>query len=119
MVITMYEQYLWLIGELKERHKLHVEADHKDIHTFYKNKVQLFKLFHGKYTSTEADSIVVSFHINLTATDAIEWYVNIKNLHPPILVTEVFMEDDRGETYLGEDATKIHTAKIEQAVLKV
>jgi len=119
IVTSMYEQYLWLIGQLKEAHKLHVEPDHQDVHTFYRGKLQLFKLMYGRFADQSQDYIVVSFHINLSATDAIEWYVTIKNLHPPIKVADVYIEDARGETYLGEDATKIHTAMIEQQVLKV
>lgn len=118
IVTSMYEQYIWLIGQLKEIHKLHVEADHQDVHTFYSGKLQLFKLLYGRFTDSNQDYIVLSFHINLSATDAIEWYVVVKNYHPPIRVTDVYIEDARGETYLGDDATKIHTAMIEQQVLK-
>jgi hypothetical protein len=112
MVKNMYEQYLWLIGQIKDLYKLHVDVDHKEIHTFVSERQPVFKLFHGD------DRIVVSFHINVSATNAIEWYVKLKNLHPPIVVTDVYIEDARGETYLGEDATKIYTAMVEQQVLK-
>lgn len=118
MITDMYQQYLWLIGQLKDLYKLHVEVDHQDIHTFYQNKHPMFKLLYGRFTNSAEDYIVLSFHINVSATEAIEWYVRIKNQHPEIKISEVYIEDDRGETYLGEDATRIYTAKVEQQVLR-
>ncbi|SRR6266481_1284532 len=119
MITTLYEQYIWLIGQLKDLHKVHVEADHQDIHTFYDGRFPLFKLLYGRFTNKKDDHIVVSFHINVSPTAAIEWWTNIRNQYPLLKVAETYIEDDRGETYLGDDATKIYTAKMEQQILKV
>lgn len=119
MVTDLYAHYLWLIGTLKDSYKLHVDADHKDIHTFYKERQPLFKLFFGRFDKNNVDSIVVSFHIDLISTVTISWFMILQNLHPPISLTEVFIEDATGESYIGEDAVKIRDLKIQQKVLKL
>lgn len=120
MIESQYQQYLWLIGKLKDVYTtLHVDADHKNIHTFYLNKLPLFKLFYGKYTNSGLDSIVISFHINVLAPEAIVWFKNVQDLHPPIRVADIWIDDDAGETYLGEDAEKIRDLMVQKEVLKM
>lgn len=115
----MYEQYLWLIGKLKDQHKLTVEADHRDIHTFYNGKQPVFKLLFGQFSGKDSQEIVISFHIDLKAPEAIQWFTNVQTLHPSVRLTEVHIEDDAGETFLGEDAQKIADLKIQQEVLRM
>ena len=117
MIQTMYQEYLYIIGKLKDIYKLEVDVPHQNIHTFYKNKAPIFKLLYGSYTKTGDTNIVVSFHIDIKVTEAIQWFVNIANIHPLLKVAEVYIEDDKGETYLGEDAEFIKNLKFQREVL--
>jgi len=118
MVTTLYEQYLFVIGKLKDTYKLDIEVDHRDIHTFYKDKRPLFKLFYGMFTKEDDPSIVVSFHIDMYHPEAIQWFINIYSLHPLIKMHDSYIDDSNGETYLGEDAVALQEMYRTQQVLE-
>lgn len=113
-----YHDYLYLIGELKDRHGLTIDVDHQDIHSFYKDKKPLFKLFYGMFTGTENPSIVVSFHIDLKHPEVIKWFINIYQIDGTIAIHDSYIEDDNGETYLGEDAETIKDVYLSQDILR-
>lgn len=117
MIQNLYQEYIYLVGRLKDIHALDVDVNHKDIHTFYKNKIPMFKLLFGEFSKTKELNIVVSFHIDVKVTDAILWFINIQNIYPLLKVAEVYIDDDKGETYLGEDAELIRNLKFEREVL--
>lgn len=104
MANELYQEYLHVIGRLKDVFGLHIDVDHKDIHTFYKDKRPLFKLFFGMFTKDPEPSIVVSFHVNMLHPEVISWFIHIYRLHPAIKIHDSYIEDSNGETYLGEDA---------------
>lgn len=118
MISDLYQEYLYVIGKLKETHTLYVEADHKNIHTFFKGKIPLFKLLFGTFSEDAPKSIVVSFHIELPVIAAIQWYVRINSIHPLLKVCNVYFEDGAGEIYYGEDAEKLVEIKRDQNALK-
>lgn len=118
MVTTLYEQYLYVIGKLKDTYKLDLEVEHRDIHTFYKDKRPLFKLFYGMFTKEDDPSIVVSFHIDMYHVEAIQWFINIYSLHPLLKMHDSYIEDSNGETYLGEDAVALQEMYRTQQVLE-
>lgn len=117
MITDMYQQYLYLIGKLKDVYSLHVDVDHKDIHTFYKDKKPVFKLFYGMFSENPEEAIVVSFHIDLIHAEAISWFIYIHAIHPLIKIHDSYIEDSNGETYLGEDAIAIQDLYFSQDVL--
>lgn len=118
MVTSLYEQYLFVIGKLKDTYKLDIEVDHRDIHTFYKDKRPLFKLFYGMFTKEDDPCIVVSFHIDMYHPEAIQWFINIYALHPLIRMHDSYIDDDNGETYLGEEAVALQEMRRTQHVLE-
>jgi hypothetical protein len=118
MLIDMYQHYLYIIGKLKDAYQLSVDVNHRDIHTFYKEKMPIFKLLFGQYSGSDEPSIVVSFHIDLSSVFVVQWFHNIQQLHPPLKISEHFIEDDHGETWLGEDANSIRDLKYQQYVLE-
>lgn len=118
MVLTMYQQYMYIIGKLKDVHKLDVEVSHKDIHTFYKDQTPLFKLLFGQYVTDGHHSIVVSFHIDVDSPQAIYWFLTIQGYQPDLTVTEQYAEDDKGEMYLGDDAKIIKNLRFQRDTLE-
>lgn len=118
MLQDMYQEYLYVIGKAKDGYKLDVDVEHRNIHTFYQNKVPLFKLIFGKFSDQEFDSILVSFHIDIKSSKAVTWYANLYKITPFIAVTDHYIEDDQGETYLGEDADIIKNLKLQRNILE-
>lgn len=118
MVTNMYEQYVFVIGKLKDIYKLDVDVDHKNIHTFYREKRPLFKLFYGMFTAEDDPSIVVSFHLDMYHPEAIQWFINIYSLHPLIKMHDSYIEDSNGECYLGEDALALRETYQAQEILE-
>ena len=104
MPTERYQEYIRVIGSLKDTFKLDVDVEHQDIHTFYRDKRPLFKLFFGMFQNEPEPTIVVSFHLDLFHPEAIAWYINIYRAYPQITMHDSYLEDDNGETYLGEDA---------------
>jgi hypothetical protein len=119
MASEAYQEYLRVIGKLKDIYKLDVDVDHSDIHSFSKDKRPLFKLFFGVFEEDPKaePSIVVSFHIDLYHPEAITWYVALYKIHPGMSIHDSYIEDSAGETYLGEDALTIKNVYNTQEVL--
>ncbi len=113
-----YQDYLYLIGQLKDIHKLDVDVEHREVHSFYKDKILIFKLLYGTYEKAKNPTIVVSFHMDLKHHQAIHWFVEIYKVESTVVIHDSFVEDDAGETYVGEDAEIIRDLKRSQEVLK-
>lgn len=112
-----YQEYLRVIGRLKDLFGLSIDVDHEDIHTFYKDKRPLFKLFFGIFAQEAEPSIVVSFHIDLLHPEVIGWYIQIYRQHSAIGLHDSWIEDSAGETYLGEDAAALKETYQAQEIL--
>ncbi len=118
MLSDAYQEYLYLIGKLKDTYKFDVDAEHRHIHAFYLDKKPLFKLFYGIFSNENTNSIVVSYHMDMKHHEVIDYFIKIYRICPIIAVQHAYIEDDLGETYLGEDAEVIKNAKITQEVLE-
>lgn len=117
MTKDLYHEYIYVIGKLKDIYNLHVDVDHKNIHTFYKDKKPLFKLFYGMFSKEDDYSIVVSFHLDLLHIEVIQWFYNIYAIHPLLRIHDSYIEDSNGEYYLGEDALALKELYEAQKVL--
>lgn len=115
--MDLYQEYLYVIGKIKDVYKLDIDVDHKDIHTFYKGKTPLFKLFYGIFSTDTDPCIVISFHIDMYHAEAIQWYAKVYSIHPFLKIHDSWVEDSNGETYLGEDALAIREVQAEQDIL--
>jgi hypothetical protein len=113
----MYQEYLFVIGKLKDQFKLDLEVSHREVHTFFKDKRPIFKLLYGTFEKEASPVIVVSFHIDLTHSEAIMWFVDLYKIHPLIRLHDSWIEDSNGETYLGEDADAIKHVFTTQEIL--
>lgn len=117
LILSPYQNYLHLIGLLKDAYKFTVDVAHRDIHTFIKDKKHIFKLLFGEDKDVGIPSIVISFHIDVPSHEALEWFLKIKKQFDPIKFAPYYVEDDVGETYLGSDALKIKNIITTQEVL--
>ena len=87
-----YQNYLYLIGQLKDIHGLTIDVDHEDIHSFYKDKKPIFKLFYGIFPGNGEPTIVVSFHIDLKHPEVIKWFINIYRIDATIAIHDSYIE---------------------------
>lgn len=117
MLMDMYEEYIYVLGKLKDVFKLDMVADHRDIHTFFKDKKPLFKLMYGIFQNDKDPSICVSFHLDLMHPEVIYWASQIYRIHPMLSVQDSHIEDSNGETYLGEDAMAIQEVYRAQQII--
>ena len=113
-----YAEYLAVVGKVKDVMGLTVEVPHKDIHTFFKDKTPLFKLLYGTFEESKSADIVISFHVDVPANEAMQQYYVIHKIHPWLKLVEEHIEDDAGETYMGEDARILRDTFLEQVILK-
>lgn len=118
MVSNLYQEYIYVIGKLKDVYKLDVDVDHRNIHTFYMNKRPVFKLLYGEFQKETSPSVVVSFHLDLHHAEAIQWFINIYSIHPLIKIHDSYIEDSNGEFYLGEEALSIREIYQTQEILE-
>lgn len=117
MFTSLYQEYLYLIGKLKDVHGLDIDVRHKDVHVFFKNKKPLFQLMYGTFAEEPDPSIVVSFHLELFHAEAIQWFIYIYNLHPLVRLNDSYIEDDKGDYFIGADAIKLQEVYRAQDVL--
>lgn len=115
--MTTYETYLDLIKMLTERYSIRQEIEHKFIHEMFEAEIPLFKLIFAYNDKTKVNSILLSFHIDSAALDAVLWYSRIYNMYPGVKLTDSYMKDSRGETFLGQDAEVLRRYKLEQEIL--
>lgn len=117
MLQTPYQNYLYVIGKIRDIYKLDLFVEHQNIHVFSQGKLPLFKLFFGVFDHAEEHSIVVSFHIDLYHPQVIQWFLNIQNIFPLIQLHDSYIEDSSGVTYLGGDAENIKYIYLSQEIL--
>jgi hypothetical protein len=113
----LYTEFVAVAKELEEKLNLTVESNHDDIRTFLKGDVEIFKLLIGTFETTGDTEIVVSFHVALKPVETIGFYRKIDKIYPWFKLVECYIDDDMGETYLGEDAETLYNLFIQQEVL--
>lgn len=105
-----------IITQIKNLYDVSYEAEHQYIHEFSEGPIALFKLI--LVNSNEGKSfMMVSFHIEVEAMDAIQWFMRIRALDPNLRVTACYLKDSNGESYVGEDAQILKLYMIEQDII--
>lgn len=117
MFSSLYQEYLYVVGKIKDIHGLDCEVNHRDVHTFYDGKRPLFKLVFGTFNKEDSDSIVILFHIEMRHPEVIIWFSKIYNIHPMLRLNDSWIEDDKGDYFIGENAEKIFEIYRAQEVL--
>ena len=111
------ETYMMLVKQLTEAYKLNFYMEHKFIHEFFEEKIPLFKLIYAVDPKTKDNRVLVSFHLDMDAVDAIQWFDKICTSYPNARLAECYYKDDMDETYLGQDAEVIKMYKLEQEIV--
>lgn len=117
MLMDLYQEYLYIIGQIKDIYKVDAYPDHKEIHTFSIKGAPLFKLFYGVFQNDKEPSIVLAFHIDMIHPEVIKWFTAIYNISPVVSIHDSWIDDSNGETYIGEDAITIQEVYRAQNIL--
>lgn len=111
------ETYHSLIKKLIDQYHLKVYQEHEFIFEFFEGDLPLFKLIFGRDDEKAYNKIVLSFHLETSVVDAIQWYVKVTNWYADTRLTDSYFKDDSGESYIGQDAEILRRYKMEQEVV--
>ena len=114
------EDYHFLIGRISEKYDIEFISENEVIHEFYEGDIPLFKaLYVHKSVEVSTPRLMLSFHLEMSIPEAIEWYSRVYNESGAmrILLTESYFKDDNNETFLGVDAEQIKMYKVQQQIL--
>lgn len=105
-----------ILNQMRNLYGLTSDQEHEAIHEFFEGPLPVFKLI--LVNSDEGPGFtMVSFHIEVQAAEAIQWYVRIRNLEPGLRVTACYLRDSAGTSYVGEDAQVLKLYMVEQDIL--
>lgn len=105
-----------LVKKLSELYHIKAEKEHDFIYEFFEGNIPVFKLIMAP-DDTGKHMIIVSFHLDINSVYAIQWYLRILDLCPPLNITHCYYRDDSGRTITGEDAEIVRMYKMEQEVI--
>lgn len=112
-----YETYLEIIKKINESYGTSVEVEHQCIHEFFEGQDPLFKLILSNTSKDEPSILIVSFHLEMPTTQAIQWFLRLRQLDPTLHMTGCYMRDAAGNSHVGEDAEILRMYVIEQEVI--
>ena len=110
-------EYLILIETLKNKYSIEYKKLNPFMYDFTDGDIPLFQLLYGKHEDARDDKILVSMHLDLDPMEAIQWYLQIKDIYKEIYLTSSFYKDDQGETFLGQLAYAIREHKETQRIV--
>lgn len=112
-----YQGYLEIIKKINELYGTTVDAEHEYIHEFYEGQLPLFKLLMSNTNEVQPPVLIVSFHLELPTTEAIQWFLRIRQLDSSLHMTGCYLKDAEGNSHVGEDAEILRMYIIEQEVI--
>lgn len=108
--------YTEILNQMRILYGLTSDQEHEAIHEFFEGPLPVFKLI--LVTSDEGPGFtMVSFHIEVQAAEAIQWFLRIRGLEPNLRVGPCYLRDTAGTTYVGEDAQVLKLYMVEQDIL--
>lgn len=111
------KDYTYLMGLIGERLNIKPVTENMYIHEFFEGPIPLFKLLFVERLEEGGTAMMVSFHLDVDSVDAIQWFLRIRNIYQPLMITQCYYKDDNGETFLGVTAEQLKLFKIQQAAL--
>jgi hypothetical protein len=112
-----FQYFIEIIKRLDNLYGTRSEEEHRFIYEFYDGPIPLFKLILNQLEGEKSGSLIASFHIELDATSAIQWFLRIRQLDPNLHITGSYLKDRNGTSYVGEDAAILRAYMVEQDII--
>ena len=113
---TIVAAYDEMLSQIRHLYDVACESEHRFIHEFFEGQLPVFKLILVDNTDGPG-FIMVSFHIEMEASAAIQWFMRIRQMDPNLRVTQCYLKDQNGVSYVGEDAQVLRLYVIEQEIM--
>ena len=112
------EYFEAIIERLQAEYSLSVDrSEHESIVEFYEGPLPLFKLIVTTPPERTGPTLLISYHIELDAPSAIQWFLRVRHLDPNLMISESYLKDSKGVSYVGEDADILKMYMVEQDVV--
>jgi len=112
------EYYEAILERLQKDYQLTVDrSEHNSITEFFEGPLPLFKLIMTTPEGETPSVLIVSFHIELDTSSAIQWFLRIRQLDPNLYISECYLKDAEGGSYVGEDAEILKMYMMEQDII--
>jgi len=109
--------YSEVVKQVKNLYGLASESEHEFIHEFFEGLLPMFKLILVAPNDEGPGFVMVSFHIEVEAAVAIQWFSRIRTLDPNLRVTACYLRDSNGTSYVGDDAHVLRLYMVEQDLM--
>lgn len=107
--------YAEIVNQVKILHGLRSEREHEFVHEFFEGPIPLFKLILAN--NEERPFVAASFHIEMEASDAIQWFARVRSLDANLRIAPCYLRDSDGTSYVGEDAQILRLYMLEQDII--
>lgn len=105
-----------MIPRIESLYALTTKQEHDFIHEFFEGPLPVFKLL--LVGNDEGPGfIMVSYHIEVEASHAIQWFFRLREMDPNLRVGPCYLHDSEGTPHLGEDAQILRMYMIEQDII--
>ena len=114
------ERFNAVLADLESRFGLSIDRGvHPNLVECLEGPIPLFNLILDLDGDDESEAglMYVSFHIELDAPTAIQWYHRLVIYDKDLAMTGVYLKDAEGETYVGEDAQVLRLYMMEQDIV--
>ena len=96
---------------------LRQEEEHPAVREFYEGSIPIFKLILAEQDVDAPYVMLVSFHIEVESTSAIQWFARIRHYEPELRIARVYLKDADGASHVGDDAQILRMYMLEQDVI--
>jgi hypothetical protein len=109
--------YAAIAEQLVTEFGLRVEEEHPAVREFYEGPVPIFKLILAEEDIDAPPVMLVSFHIELESTYAVQWFAKIRHYDHELRIARVYLKDADGASHVGDDAQILRMYMLEQDVI--
>ena len=105
-----------LIQRVCDLYGMTATEEHPAVYEFTDGSSPVFKLI-AVHSDTGPGFNMASFHIDVEAAIAIQWFLRLRELDSNMRLTACYLKDLNGVSYVGEDAHVLRMYMIEQDIM--
>lgn len=112
------EYYEAILERLQKEYHLKIDrSEHAAITEFIEGPLPVFKLIMTTEEEEQPSILMISFHIEVDAPSAIQWFMRVRSLDPNLYISACYLKDAEGVSYVGEDAEIMRMYMMEQDII--